>query len=95
MGANDKNLEIIKKVFGGDAGKEQQLQNDAIMMLMLKQEAIIASMAEEQLLTYGTALNETGLYDETIRIAALDMYAKIKPYRTIVEEVIEEEIIDE
>ena len=47
MGANDKNLEIIKKVFGGDAGKQGAYFRELFEVLILEREGIELNEVQE------------------------------------------------
>ena len=46
MGANDKNLDIIKKAFGGDAGKQGAYFRELFEVLLLERKGVVIS--EEQ-----------------------------------------------
>lgn len=47
MGANDKNLKIIKSVFGGDAGKQGAFFREMFEVLLLEREGSLINEVQQ------------------------------------------------
>lgn len=92
MGANDKNLEIIKKVFGGDAGKQGAFFREMFEVLLLEREATeenpineIQKAEIDKRIAQGKNINK--VICEALGVQALE---DMKPEEIISEEITEE-----
>lgn len=78
---NEKNLKIRDQVFKGDLGAEQKLQNDAIMAILLRQDAIVEAMTPTAKAKYDEATAEHREFLDNIKDTALKTYRNIKEIR--------------
>lgn len=82
MAVNDNAIKIRNQIFGGDIGAEAKLQNDAIMALLLRQDAIIEAMSTTVRAKYDTLISEHQDFLNDVKAGALDNYSKIKVIRS-------------
>ena len=78
MGMNDKFIKIRDQVFKGDLGAESKLQNDAILAILLRQDAIVASMTPTQRGKYDTAIASFEEFTTTVRAGTLQKYNEVR-----------------
>ena len=74
MAKNDKFIEIRDKLFKGDLGKENQIQNDSILALMIRQDAIVNSMSEEQKAKYEETIAPFLQFTDKVKGEAIQNY---------------------
>jgi DNA-directed RNA polymerase alpha subunit len=79
-GVNEKHLKISKQVFGGNLGAEPKLQNDAIMAILIRQDAIIESMNIEQRAAYDKLVLE---HQDFLTVAKNNALAKYNIIQTL------------
>jgi len=78
MATNNKYNKIVNEIFKGDLGAESQIQNDSILALMLRQDAIVASMTTTQKTKYdGLILPYLGFTDRVKEEAINNYLAKM------------------
>lgn len=82
MATNDKYIQIRDQVFKGDLGAENKFQNDAIMALLLRQDAIIEAMSTTVRAKYDALISEHQDFLNDVKAGALDNYSKIKVIRS-------------
>ena len=94
---NDKNIKIRDKVFKGDLGAESKLQNDAILAILLRQDAIVASMTATQKAKYDKAISPFEEFTTAVRAGTLQKYNEVRavlgkePFTVTPEEEVTEE----
>lgn len=79
---NEKNLKIRDQVFKGDLGAEQKLQNDAIMAILLRQDAIVDAMSATTKAKYDEATAGHQEFLDSVRANAFEFYSKVKEIRS-------------
>lgn len=77
-GINSKNIKIRDQVFKGDLGAESKLQNDAILAILLRQDAIVASMTPTQRGKYDTAIEPYQDFTSQVREHTLTKYNEVR-----------------
>lgn len=78
MAINDNNIKIRDKVFKGDLGAESKYQNEAILALMKRQDAIIESMNQTQRAKYEELRKPNKVFFEEVRKKTIDVYNQIR-----------------
>lgn len=71
---NDNFIEIRDKLFKGDLGKENQIQNDSILALMIRQDAIVNSMTATHKAKYDTTMENFLEFTDKVKNEAIESY---------------------
>ena len=78
----ETNIEIGDKIelniFKGNRHEEQALQNDSILALMIRQDAIVASMTATQKAKYDKAISPFEEFTTAVRAGTLQKYNEVR-----------------
>ena len=95
---NQKHTDIVNKVFKGDLGAESKLQNDSILALLIRQDAIVNSMTPEQKGVYDTIMEEYEEFTNMIKLKSIEAYkqkSQILGVQTIFDKIEQKKLQEE
>lgn len=71
---NKKHLEIRDKLFKGDLGAEAKLQNDSILAILIRQDAIVGAMTATAKAKYDEAIAPYKEFTDKVKAEAIESY---------------------